>query len=612
MAFLRQYIEHYSNSELPMNQQPNRGLNPPFMQQHAPFRTFIERTLGSIWFERAWCAHEMRMGRSHIFLVPCVTDENEEPYMFIRFTGAFFLHLLILASELTHLPPGTRSRMRSLQEYFSRTVLREQYSEILALKPSVKLPQLQLPNLQPPSFLSLVSEIFSMKAGGNPRLPEYLRRLDANRDKTSITLNASGFPVALMPSSPLQRPSIEDECLRLLLLISLASQDPVALCTTGSPLQLHDGSVSWLRRPTSSDVPSRSQHTPLPRVSRDAVAAITQASDGRAEFVQLDLVFPELPHRTQPNPNFTNRVQRARVFIDLAIQCRIQSSEFWSSWQTQVNHPRAPAMRNIFVQTLACCFECGPQWVLDVSSNLPQSHGPNRGAANSLSPEAVEVIFNPNLIIQNYIITADGQQKTSILLDFLSKLITLGIPWGSGASERTHGPLIISPPNAPELSSPPAPSPSTISTSHPHSRSASTTPYTHSRSSSIVSYTHSPLASSPHSQLPSPTAGGKALIFAPFMHSKTLLVAIPDAVKAAEYGSLARGWILTPMNPYTGAATGTGSPGGSSRHMVCWTLQGRSVIFGERAFDVGVAGSAGGAKTGGGAKRHRVYGPSGQ
>src|SRR4051812_14547115 len=77
VAFLRAYVNRYSASVLPYNQQPNKGHNPPFMQSQAPFKSFFERILDSIWFERAWCAHEMRLGRSHVFLVPCQTDKQE-------------------------------------------------------------------------------------------------------------------------------------------------------------------------------------------------------------------------------------------------------------------------------------------------------------------------------------------------------------------------------------------------------------------------------------------------------------------------------------------------------------------------------------------------------
>lgn len=123
-------------------------------------------------------------------------------------------------------------------------------------------------------------------------------------------------------------------------------------------------------------------------------------------------------------------------------------------------------------------------------------------------------------------------------------MLISGIPWASGATERTHGPLIVSAPTPPYLSI-------------------------------------------------DPSYGGKAIIFAPFEHSKTLLIAVPDAVKNAEYDGLARAWVLTSMNPYTG----------SPKTDVSWTLQSKGVLFGDGNFNAGLSRS-------GETRWHRVYGPS--
>src|SRR4051794_17400118 len=90
VAFLRRYFESYSYSNLAADQHPNRGLSPPFMHTQVPLRKFFERVLSSVWFERAWCGQEMRMARNHVFLVPCMSNEDEDTYSFIRFTGSFF------------------------------------------------------------------------------------------------------------------------------------------------------------------------------------------------------------------------------------------------------------------------------------------------------------------------------------------------------------------------------------------------------------------------------------------------------------------------------------------------------------------------------------------
>ncbi|RMZ74675.1 O-methyltransferase family 2 [Pyrenophora seminiperda CCB06] len=533
--FLRYYVEQYNYTNLPQNQQPNTGLDPPFMQQYDLLKNFLERILCSEWFERAWCAHEMRSGQSHIFLVPCLRHYEDEVQTIIRLTGAFFTHLLALASELVTFVPPSFAKIHSLLDFFQQKDALN--NDVLALR-RPDTPQSLVSVFK--SLSPLISDTFRMKAGGNPRLPEYLRRLDANRDKTCIALNMSGLPLTLAPPSPFSRPNIEDECLRSLLLVGIAAGDPVALCTMGTPLQLHDGSVSWLCRPTSLDVIA-SKPSPAP-FSRHS-SQIVQATDGRAEYAQIDLVFLELPHRTKPSPSFPAHVVRARTIVDFCVQYQIPGSGFWG-FSRAPHHPRTPALRNIFIQTLACVLKCGLQWLLEVHSSVQENN------TTHMDPYTMEMLLNPHLILENFILLPEGQAAMASLVQFLSTLISSGIPWPSGASERTHGPLIIAAPSS---------------------------------SSSAYNFTGAPSYS------------GKAIIFAPFEHSKTLLIAVPAVVRGAEYAPLARGWILTSMNPYTGGSEPT----------VSWTLQSKGRVFGDMQFNSGLAICD---ETD--ARNHRVYGPS--
>ncbi|KAF2706430.1 hypothetical protein K504DRAFT_385790 [Pleomassaria siparia CBS 279.74] len=580
-SFLQHYLDQYSYSDLPYDQQPNIGLNPPLMQQQPLLQSFFDRILSSVWFERAWCAHEMRLGRSHIFLVPCESDEDDESFAFIRFTRAFFLHILFLASELPSSSSTKHRRLRTLLELFTRRSIQDKRSAIKFPSSGAKFSP--IPNSV--SIVPLIADIFKMSAGGNPRLPAYQRRLDANRDRISIALNDAGLPLVLNPASPLQRPSIEDECLRQLLLVGLAARDPVTLCTTGTPLQLHDGSISWLCRPTCLDLTS--WHQSLLRFPSN-LTPITQGSDGRAEYVQLELLFLDLPHRTQPNRMFPTHVQRARAIIELCMQYQLPSSPaMWNNWQKngQAN-ARATGTQNIFVQTLACFFECGPNWILDVYRSLQPSSSPHQQLQmQGLTTQMVETLCNPHMIIQNYIRMDEGRMAITLLIELLGIVITRGIPWASGATERTHGPLITSLPT-PDTSS------STYDASNSNSNSNSASP-THS-------YTHPyqhQQTYSPHGQQSytpiSPTLASppKALIFAPFTHSKTLLVAVPDAVKSSNCSDLARAWILAPMSGYTA----------SPRQVVSWTLRNKSVLFGGMAF-------SGGLEREGEKRLHRVFG----
>jgi hypothetical protein len=531
--FLRCYLDQYSFSDLNLDQQPNANQTPPFMCQYPAFVSFFERSISSEWFERAWCAHEMRLGQQHVFLLRCSSQYDDEVQTVIRITSSFLLHMLVLAGEVLTFTPTQQIRVRSLRDFFIGHNSTKANNDLAVQRPDTP----HAPPAEPCAFIPTLVDTFQMKAGGNPKLPEYLRRLDANRDKMCIALSASNLPLALAPSNAYQRPNIEDECLRSLLLVGLAARDPVCLCTTGTPLRLHDGSVSWLSKPTSLDIPA---NRPIPRRFPTSPNPIRQSSDGRAEYAQLDLVFLDLPHRSQPNPLFPNHIARARLFIHLCIQYHIPGPGMWDFWQTP-DHPRAAAMRNVFIQLLGCVFDCGPQWLMELSISYNSPQTPN------LDPHSIDMLLNPHLIIQNYILLPEGQAALSSLLSFLSSLLITGIPWASGATERTHGPLIVS-----------APTPSYLSID--------------------------------------PTYGGKAIIFAPFAHSKTLLVAVPDAVKAAEYNGLARAWVLTSMNPFTG----------SPKQSVSWTLQSKGCVFGDGNF-LGGLGRAGEGER----RFHRVYGPGG-
>lgn len=532
--FLRPYIEQHSRSEWPPDQHPNLGISPPMMHRHPIMQMFLERILSSMWFERAWCVQEMKMGQSHVFILPCHSHYEDEEETVLRFTGAFFLHLLQLATEVSFSTPASHIRIRLLLKFFHQKASFQDGANL-----AVRKPEFLSSPVEERSITPIVAEVFQLKAGGNQRLPEHLRQLDANRDKMCIALNAAGLPLALTATNPYSRPNIEAECLRSLLSVGLAARDPVALCTTGPPLQLHDGSISWLCRPTTLDVnPARPCPSQFPR----SASPITQGTDGRAEYAQLDLIFLDLPHRTRPNVLFPQHVARARVVIDLCIQYQLDGSALWNFWQAAGN-PRALSMRNLYIQMLACLSDLGPRWCLDVHAQLKQPQEP------AMQPHAIDMLLNPHLIIQNYIQLPEGHAALKILLNFISSLIASGMPWASGATERNYGPLIISPPNT-------------------------------------TSDFDSP--TSPPSHL------GKAIIFAPFEHSKTLLIAVPEAVKNAAYGSLARGWILTSMNPYTG----------SPKPTVSWTLQSKGVVFGDGNFNATLS-RAGAADV----RHHRVYGP---
>jgi hypothetical protein len=92
-----------------------------------------------------------------------------------------------------------------------------------------------------------------MKAGGNPRLSMDSREHSANRDKVSIILNIAKLGAVLCPSHE-KPPATVDECIRSLLLLALAAKEPASLCTSGSPLKIHNEMRTWLFSPEKHNI----------------------------------------------------------------------------------------------------------------------------------------------------------------------------------------------------------------------------------------------------------------------------------------------------------------------------------------------------------------------
>ncbi|KAF2812166.1 uncharacterized protein BDZ99DRAFT_518025 [Mytilinidion resinicola] len=541
VTFLQHYIPAYENASEPLTTQPNWGQRPPFMHTQPAFASFFARVLSSVWFERAWCGHEMRLGRTHVFLVPCRAASPDEPYTFIRFTGTFFLHMLTLSSEVIAILPDHQARKTALQQLFARRSLIYEQEAFLAQNPGADLPPLP----EPIVLVTMMADVFSMKAGGNPRLPERLRALDANRDKVSIVLNTAGLPLALRPQKHTDPPFTEDVCLHALLLVGLAARDPVTLCTTGPPLRLpsppspsqndnpylshiptHSNpstTPSWLRRPTQLDIVSAGSQLPhFPRLN----ATLHLGHDGHSDFIQLPLNFLSFPHHHQPQlqqptpPHLHHHppppdlqwpahLARATLFIDTCIATYITSYNMWQSWQPPTHtpspphphhHPRAASMAHAFAATLACALFCGVGWTLDVARRFAIGAPPPL-----LTPEALAMLFNPYVDLGAHVRSPEGRGTATLVVNFLATLVAYGVPWAAGESEA--------------------------------------------------------------SVVPTPMAGG-------------LRVVVPVAVGAGEFEALARGWVVAPRR--------AGEAGGAE-----WVLGGKGVVFGDRRFNAGLGGCRG-------------------
>ncbi|KAF2488431.1 hypothetical protein BU16DRAFT_601129 [Lophium mytilinum] len=563
VAFLHHYIQAYENASEPLTTQPNWGQRPPFMHTQPAFNSFFTRVLHSVWFERAWCGHEMRLGRTHVFLVPCRAASPEDPYTFIRFTGTFFLHMLTLSSEVMATIPAHEARKTALQQLFGRRSLIYEREAFLAQNPGADLPPLP----EPIVLVTMMADVFGMKAGGNPRLPERVRALDANRDKVSIVLNTAGLPLALRPQKHTDPPFTEDVCLHALLLIGLAARDPIALCTTGPPLRLpsppspsqHDNpylshipthfntatTPSWLRRPTPLDIVSAGSQ--LPRFP-PLTGPLTLGHDGHSDFIQLPLNFlsfpthqqhplqqptpPHMHHHPPPDLQWPAHLARATAFIDTCITTRISSYNMWQSWQPGVGgeppHPRAASMAHAFAATLACALFCGARWTLDVAARFAIGNTP------PLTAEALAMLFNPYVDLGVHVRSPEGRGMATLVVNLLATLVAYGIPWAAGESEGSVVPTPVGlPADAGE------------------------------------------------------GAGGLGVVWLPVEQVVGgWRVVVPVAVGGGEFEALARGWVVE-----------------AKRAEGEWVLRGKGVVFGDRRFDASLGACRG-------VEGCRVFGPA--
>lgn len=170
--------------------------------------------------------------------------------------------------------------------------------------------QLQLPDTP------LIRDIFSLAASGDPRIAdEHARLCNANQDNISIVLNVVGNGLRLKraDSIDITEYSIDDKCIRSLLLLALAAGDPLALCTLGDPLRLGDPagnhSASFLCASSTKDTGSFPDPMDLPPVAASSIKGDTSSLTRWIETPGYDLV-----HGEYPRPSY---VQCATVLVQL-------------------------------------------------------------------------------------------------------------------------------------------------------------------------------------------------------------------------------------------------------------------------------------------------------
>ena len=395
-----------------LEQHLEHGSNPTRKSNLLVFHDAVKKIIESQYFERAWCHHELRLGRNHIFIIPRLNSAGSDPTRchFIRFNGAFLYYIVLLYAKGSPSTPKLERIKRDFHSIFSKIGLIADLNGNNIKNTSKD----QLDTFH--SFTHSIAEVFDCKAGGNPLLPtKELRDCDANFDKMSIALNAvdSGLILRKPPNEAYSDQIWTlQQCQRQMMLVALAAGDPVVLCTTGLPLKMENEKSSWLCWPHSGeiDIGHFSSMSPLPA---DTSVIVSQTAIG--EFIELDLLFiHSIPSYSHPKDSpLLLYVSYAQKFIDQCIEENIGApSLYWDSWRTDADAERK-SQRNLFTRTLAAIFTCGRQWIIQVSVQLGMDHAALSNALSYLFTYTFEKCKD------NWWRTPDGQGSAKHVLEFL-------------------------------------------------------------------------------------------------------------------------------------------------------------------------------------------------
>lgn len=490
---LRSHMAEYAAMTHVAPRQRFRRKQPSFLDTHIHMFEMIRKILRSSWFKRAWCRHEMRLGKHHIFLIPCTRHERPGRDV-LRFNGKFMAHLLDLSLEVPF-EPDVESVKPALHAFFrDRSKMAPDEREMASHHGNLS---------------TVTAEVFLMEAGGDPRIPVEQREADARKDKIAIILNTMECGLALHRNfRHLSVRMSQDECFHDLLMLGLAARDPGSLCAIGLPLPISPGHSSFLYTPTVADAGLNNSKT-LRRLLHNTRLAIE--TGGRNDYIQLDLKFlhPRKPAKQQEVPEIGHlqafegvsldelRFDEDSGSINLArhIYSVCDERKWGRNRKRYLTHDQTAnhlfgSMREIYVETLACVLQCGPTWLCDIAERYSMGRWKVdlRGAH-----ELLVALQNTN---GRWPADAWSERSAGFIVDFVNFLVIRGLPLRQLSAPERWRPLWFS-----------------------------------------------------------TDAGGKVLSFVP-VGNKSIRPAIPTALIHPDYVHLARLWILEPRVSKTSASGG--------------------------------------------------------
>lgn len=434
---LQNHVREYEKLKHVVEDKRFRRHQPPWLDSHDDLLQVLQKILSSSWFRRAWCRHEMRLARDHIFLLPCRSANNKRTVL--RLTSSCIAHLLALATEVP---------MHAKIELL-KPALHAFFRDRTQPSPTGTIMGSHLFG----NFTTVFAEVFRMEAGGDPRLPFEQREADARRDKVSIILNTMQCGLALRhdPGSSRINMSKED-CYYSLLLLALAAGDPGALCSVGKPMiqiaapqsMRHTQPVvsSWLFEPTSVDAGLNNYKT-LDRLPSNMNLS-TGVSHRGSHYVQLDLhmLSPDKLCRASDEPAI---LTLAGAFVHTCESRKLgRHRKRYLLHDVQANELFGN-MREVYGETLACVFYCGPDWMKEVATR----HGVSRYKLD-LQPAYWLMVALRNMNGQWP--TADWVDRAAgFIMDFVNFIVIRGLPQRQLRQPEAWRPSVVTTPNAGKL-----------------------------------------------------------------------------------------------------------------------------------------------------------------
>ncbi|KAF7187706.1 Chaperone protein DnaJ [Pseudocercospora fuligena] len=401
---LQNHMNEYSAMVHVAPRQRFRRKQPPYLESHENLFRVVRKMLRSSWFKRAWCRHEMRLAKHHIFLIPCKKPGTWSGRDVLRFNGKTIAHLLDLATEVPF-EPDVEAVKPALHAFFRDR--------------SKMAPDERQMRLHHGNFSTVVAEVFAMDAGGDPRIPLAQREADARKDKIAIILNTMECGLAI--HERLRDPHImlsQTECFHDLMLLSLAAQDPGALCSVGAPLPITDASHSWIYTPTVADAGLNNSKT-LHRLP-DRAGFVTNTS-GTEHWIELDLKFLKGNAADRLLPD-EDAHKMASHFIKWCEEKKLGRNRKRYLLRDRTANLLFGPMPEVYEQTLACVFTCGPEWMSDVCQRYSMSRWKVdlQGAY-----ELLVALANTH---GRWPTSAWSERAAGFIMDFVNFLIIRGLP----------------------------------------------------------------------------------------------------------------------------------------------------------------------------------------